>query len=318
MAEVTGDKIKIVERAGVKLKQLLTRADPFDGLQCASEKCLVCRNPFNRKFGCNKRSVTYKTYCLKCKEKLAEAGEAAGDTVPVHTYYGETHVSSRERGIQHERDYRSKNEDSHMYKHYSEMHQDENLADVKFGMSVIRQHFSSFSRQIHEACLIFLDGNNLNSKQGNMYNRCKVPRLTTMIQEEKTEEKKEISAVVDDEETLTEDQVKFNKRGRKASEEESVPNINKRPRKVLKPRLKATSKVGVIESNSIPVSKSSKKSNFEEEAKSNPKTKVVEGASNFNINKSKEGDNFLISNFFKPVPGKASAADKNIKFYPPD
>ena len=49
-------------------------------------------------------------------------------------------------------------------------------------MSVVRQHFSAFSRQIFEAVLIFRAGDNvLNSKAE--FNRSKVPRLSVMIGE---------------------------------------------------------------------------------------------------------------------------------------
>ena len=81
---------------------------------------------------------------------------------------------------------------------------------------------------------------------------------------------------------------------------------------MLRPRLKSESKLCVRKSNSLPIS------NLEDEVESNPKTKIVEGASKIDKNKSKGADNFLISNFFKPVPGKASTADRNVKFYPPD
>ena len=53
-------------------------------------------------------------------------------------------------------------------------------------MTVIRQHFSAFSRMVHEEILIFLAGDKtLNSKS--MYNRCKIPRLSVMVGEDEEE-----------------------------------------------------------------------------------------------------------------------------------
>ena len=66
-----------------------------------------------------------------------------------------------------------------MMKHVSESHPNDKTEDIKFGMSVVKQHFSSFSRQIHEAVLIYRDTNILNSKS--QYNRCQVPRLSVVI-----------------------------------------------------------------------------------------------------------------------------------------
>ena len=69
-----------------------------------------------------------------------------------------------------------------MYKHLSDAHKDEKRENIKFGMTVVKQHFSAFSRQIHESILIFRDKNVLNSKS--MFNRCQVPRLSVMVGEQ--------------------------------------------------------------------------------------------------------------------------------------
>ena len=69
-----------------------------------------------------------------------------------------------------------------MWKHVPESHPGMEPKDVKFGMSVVRQHFSAFSRLIFEAVLIFRAGDNvLNSKAE--FNRAKVPQLSFMINE---------------------------------------------------------------------------------------------------------------------------------------
>ena len=40
--KITGNKIKIVERAGTKLQDLITKADPWKGLDCQRKNCLLC------------------------------------------------------------------------------------------------------------------------------------------------------------------------------------------------------------------------------------------------------------------------------------
>ena len=62
-------------------------------------------------------------------------------------------------------------------KHWASEHSEEcKPGDLKFGFSVVKQHKSSFSRQTHEAILIYQGGANvMNSKSE--FSRCKVPRL---------------------------------------------------------------------------------------------------------------------------------------------
>ena len=227
ISELTGDKIKIVERAGVKLRHLLVRSNPWDNQKCQYKQCLVCSNPNNKKFGCDKRNVTYKTYCLECKSK-AEKNDADDKHEQLQTYYGETHLSGRERGAGHIRDYQTKNDTSHMLKHASEAHPDD-IENVKFGMTIIKQHFSSFSRQIHEAVLIFNDPFVLNSKSE--YNMCQVPRLSVMfnkgeINNDNTEEKKKDydENALDTEINILRNKkhLKLNYKGRKKLKKETV------------------------------------------------------------------------------------------------
>jgi len=71
LKEVTRDAVKIVERAGTKLRFLLHKSNPFDDskTKCERESCLICDNPLNKKYGCGKRNITYVTVCLRCEEE---------------------------------------------------------------------------------------------------------------------------------------------------------------------------------------------------------------------------------------------------------
>ena len=70
-----------------------------------------------------------------------------------------------------------------MKKHLDEDHPGCDPEDIKFGMTVVRQHKSAFSRMVHEEILIFMAKDKiLNSKS--MYNRCQIPRLSVMVGEE--------------------------------------------------------------------------------------------------------------------------------------
>ena len=193
LLEISGYRLRIVERAGLKLRSLLHKSDPWDGQKCSDPRCLICTNPYNKKFGCSKRNIAYKSVCLTCKDEAVKAdiekkekGDV-GDTFEEKNdeeipYIGESHVSGRERSIQHARDYSNKRDDSHQYKHYTDAHADLEMKDVKFGVTILRQFFSSFNRQHYEAVMIFKHSKNLNSKSM-LYNRCKIPRLQVMFDE---------------------------------------------------------------------------------------------------------------------------------------
>ena len=155
----------------MKLRHILHRSNPWENVECSRKGCLVCSNPDNKTFSCNKPSVTYKTYCLQkeCSNQRRNIDDASPDVdkeavdkmtetrKPVQkTYWGESSKTAYWRGLLHTSDYFRKQENSHMWKHVSEAHPGEEPKDVKFGMSVVKQHFSSFSRQIFEAVIFRL------------------------------------------------------------------------------------------------------------------------------------------------------------------
>ena len=170
-----------MERAGTKLRFLLWTSDPWSKSKCQSIKCLICTNPFNSSFSCRKRNVSYKTYCLRCAEEAGADEKTLKSNVnnSIKFYFGETFRDAYTRGAEHLSDYVGQTDDSHMFKHLTDSHPGSSPRDVKFGMSVVRKHKSSFERQIFENVLIFRDGNNvLNSKSE--FNRCQIPRLSVM------------------------------------------------------------------------------------------------------------------------------------------
>ena len=182
---VTGDRVKLVERSGTKLRHLLVSSDPWKNRKCGDKMCLICSNPLNTSFTCRKRNVTYKTYCLKCASDAGMDSKTISKNVSenVKFYFGETFRDANTRGKEHLSDYKAESEDSHMLKHLSEDHPDCSPSDIKFGMSVVKSHKSSFERQIFESILIFRAGKNiLNSKSE--FSRCKVPRLAVMVGED--------------------------------------------------------------------------------------------------------------------------------------
>ena len=137
----------------MKLRNILHKSDPWAGQKCSNPKCLICTNPHNKTFGSPRRNIVYKSRCLTCKTDNDKNGGIKDDLQNKDTfekdddkraYFGERHVSGMERSIQHSRDNLNKKDDSHQFKHYTEAHADLDMKEVKFGVTVLRQFFSSF------------------------------------------------------------------------------------------------------------------------------------------------------------------------------
>ena len=70
--DITGNRIKVVERAGVKLQDILVK-DPWKGKDCGRQNCFVCTTKMLTEKGerkdCTKRNVVYEIQCLTCKDR---------------------------------------------------------------------------------------------------------------------------------------------------------------------------------------------------------------------------------------------------------
>ena len=118
--DMTGYRLKIVERAGTKLQDTLTKADPWQGMSCNRERCLLCstkeKTGKNTTQDCTRRSLVYETWCITCYEKdletvKQEAGEdkeklkSLVDKIRKYKYIGETARSVFERSWEHLNDF---------------------------------------------------------------------------------------------------------------------------------------------------------------------------------------------------------------------
>ena len=176
MEQITGYRVKIVERGGVMIKRMVVKTNPWNDGACGRPQCLICRHE-NGGGDCSKRSVTYRTRCEVCHERKEKEGEAKE-----MVYIGESARTGFERAEEHETDYAKATEDSHMYKHWQTEHEAEDRPT--FSMRILRRHKSAFVRQINEAVLIEMHSvkdNILNSKSE--YNRCQLPRLNVKMGE---------------------------------------------------------------------------------------------------------------------------------------
>ena len=107
---VSKTKVKVIERVGVTLKNLLVRNNPWSGQNCPRSDCLPCASDKDKGYSCSRRSATYKTSCKLC---LAQGRKV--------DYIGETSNSLHERAAQHLKA-KSKDKEGHMFNHIQEAH----------------------------------------------------------------------------------------------------------------------------------------------------------------------------------------------------
>jgi hypothetical protein len=144
----TKERIKIVEKGGLKMKDILAPKNPFKKSNCNKKTCPLCtKSEFvdthldEVKIPCSTNNVGYRWLCLTCEER---------DKVKV--YDGETGRSARLRGGEHLRDLEKKREKSVLYKHKMSDHPHEN---VKFKMEITKKFKDALTRQANEAVRIF-------------------------------------------------------------------------------------------------------------------------------------------------------------------
>ena len=177
LSELCGETVKIVERSGTTIKQILVKSNPWQkGTVCsrAETDCLLCKTG-KGKWDCRKRNLCYETFCLRCKEAVENGEPGAKEAI----YPGESARSGSERSKNHYDDYNNNLEASHMMKHFTNSHSQDGERP-QFGMRVVRYHTSAVHRQIHEACMIWQRARQrnvvvLNSKS--MTNRGSLKRL---------------------------------------------------------------------------------------------------------------------------------------------
>ena len=103
-------KIRVVERSGQSLRNVLSKSDPFQNGSCGRDTCKVCKA--NPKINCKTRDVVYGIKCLGCTENDQIEG----------TYIGETARSIGERASEHLVKYEQNEKNSVFYKHMLDRH----------------------------------------------------------------------------------------------------------------------------------------------------------------------------------------------------
>ena len=183
LSAITKEKVRVTERGGKSMLQLLHTNDPFAGAPCGRPTCIPCTNSDKeKKENCNKRGIIYETFCGPCQE-AAKIKRARGEEANTYIYVGTSNLAMADRGAAHLRDSRrgmqGTYDGSHMARHALEMHPGE---EPRFGMTIVRTYTTTFSRAMGEVIRILYRSKEkgvvlLNSKAGD-FASYSLPRLS--------------------------------------------------------------------------------------------------------------------------------------------
>ena len=196
MESLTGYRLKVVERSGTKLEDILHKSNPWQGQDCDRLGCLLYitkkKTKRNLSQDCHKTNIVYETWCMLCQEREEKKveEESNGDRekmkamkkkIKLHKYIGESSRSVYKRAVEQKNDIHQLKTSSHLLRQLLDMHEGEERTGLIFGIKVLKFPRSSFERQIMESVLKLgsRDYHLLNSRSG--YNNCALPRLATKL-----------------------------------------------------------------------------------------------------------------------------------------
>ena len=158
-------KIKVIEKAGTQIKNLIQKSAPFKENKCTDTDCFPCQsNNKNKITNCRKDGIVYSITCNKCPAE----------------YIGESSRNANTRGKEHKQDYDTQKERSVMLRHTQTHHRDD--TDKPEYTMTVKQIYTNkcMDRQISEAIQInnipFLD--RINTRIEHVQNRLTRPSFT--------------------------------------------------------------------------------------------------------------------------------------------
>jgi hypothetical protein len=161
-------RIRIVERAGISLKNKLFSSNPWAKDGCSRDDCFPCKPGAGEGGVCRRENLTYVMTCGTCSVNGVRK-----------VYWGETSRTLYQRGKEHLSAYLSESDKSALHKH-SLLEHPQSPPDWK--IKVHNYHQRPLRRQVEEGVLInnALEGELLNSKS-EITRGGKIPRLVVMV-----------------------------------------------------------------------------------------------------------------------------------------
>ena len=139
----SSERIKIVEKGGIKMEKMLINKNPFKNEKCQEKWCPLCKGEYGDfKIACNTNNTGYRWVCKTC-EKTKNVTKV---------YEGETSRSIRVRSIEHIRSYEKKKTSSVLHKHKMLDHINE---EVEFELEITGIFKDALTRQANESIRIY-------------------------------------------------------------------------------------------------------------------------------------------------------------------
>ena len=168
-------RIRVVERCGQKLKDILCARDPWERDRCEREDCLPCLSCSDRPgVGCQTENITYTIRCREC----ARRGTSA-------MYWGESARTGFKRGKEHVEGLFKEWEKAPLWRHSSTFHNGtKELA--WYEMRVVRSHRTPLNRQVDEGVEIALCTADIVMNSTAELNGTRIPRIVIEEREKQT------------------------------------------------------------------------------------------------------------------------------------
>ena len=139
-ADLSGVKIRVVEKGGRNIKSIPQRSDIQPSKKCYMDNCIICLT--SDKGRCDTENAGYIVKCLKCEQDGVEA-----------VMHGETGRCARVRCKEHYRDYQSELPRSNLFGHVVEKHGGDKSTQFRFEVAAVFQK-DVLGRQLEEGLRI--------------------------------------------------------------------------------------------------------------------------------------------------------------------
>ena len=163
-------RIKVVERGGITIKDVLARTNPWVKEGCSRSDCLPCKWEKGKGGNCQQENVVYSISCLECRRNNIKA-----------EYTGESSRTAYLRGKEHIEGLENEKEKNALWKHCCQEH---GMKKVDFSMKVLRGHKTPLTRQIQEGVEIeFSEAKIIMNSKGE-WNGSRIPRIVIEVGED--------------------------------------------------------------------------------------------------------------------------------------
>ena len=179
--EETPWTVKLVEKSGIPLKNLLLPKFPLVNGCILGNDCGACEN---NGINCRRKNVVYIAECRKCKKKMRDSKDSDEEINSV--YIGETARVFRKRVEEHMTLLRNLDQKSFQVAHWATEHEDD-LECPEFTFKVLGQYRDALTRQITEAVCIMENGS-LNKR--NEFRLNEICRIGSKVSEKDSEKQR--------------------------------------------------------------------------------------------------------------------------------